>query len=55
VKARPEGPPEMESERHANSSNVSGKAEPTRIAGVRRDLALPQHQRNSVILDKGAG
>src|SRR5205807_1609958 len=35
--------------------HVSGEAEPTRIAGVRRDLALPQRQRNPVILDKGAG
>jgi len=44
VQARPEGPPETDSERHPNSSDVSGEAEPTRIAGVRRDLALPQRQ-----------
>src|SRR5438309_6874880 len=44
VQARPEGPPETDSERHPNSSHVSGEAEPTRIAGVRRDLALPQRQ-----------
>ncbi len=55
VQARPERPPETDSERHPNSSHVSGEAEPTRIAGVRRDLALPQRQRNPVILDKGAG
>src|SRR2546430_11758899 len=55
VKDRPERPPKTDSERRPNASHVSGEAEPTRIAGVRRDLALPQRQRNPVILDKGAG
>jgi len=55
MEARPQRPSETDSERHPNPPHVSGVAEPTRFAGVRRDLVLPQRQRNSVILDKGAG
>src|SRR2546421_12150569 len=45
VKDRPERPPKTDSERRPNASHVSGKAESTRIAGVRPDLTLPQRQR----------